>query len=297
MARFEARLHDGLCRRVGLCLRTLTIVALTGLLATLPARAQIEPAAAEALMKRSGLWDALGALAPQVKAGMAQAMSQSPRPPSAEALERTGRVVDQAFAPEPLRRTALAAIVESLAPQHLPALNAWLDSERGQRVTAIEVAAMRQPPPPDPQQAMREAAALYQAASVERRALIDEHVRVTKAADLAHEAMVVTALAVARGVAAANPELPRPSLNELEGFLRAQKAQAMPTMGMVMTLSSARTYEALADADLKPYVEFLKTEPALAFNAVASQAMIRAIEAAGEEMGRNLRSAGDSGRS
>lgn len=277
--------------------RALAAFALAGLIALAPARAQVEPQVAESLMKRSGLWDQIEGLGPQVRAGLAQSMQQSPRPPSPESMERMGRVADQAFAPAAMRARVLAVLAQTLPAVHVPALDTWLDSARGKRITAIEVESARRPPPADPQAAMRAAVGVYQAASAERRSLIDDYVRVTRSAEVAHEAMVVTAVAVARGVGAANPELPRPSLAELEGFLRGQKAMAMPMLTMAMTANAAANYEPVPDADMRPYVEFLKTDAARSFSEVAVQALMRAIEAAGEEMGRNLRGASDAGRS
>jgi hypothetical protein len=275
--------------------RLLLALVLTALFGVLPARAQIDAATAESLVRRSGLWDAMANLAPQVRAGMIQSLVQSPRPPSAEAQERIGRVVDAAFAAAPLRATCIAVIAEKTPPEAVAPLQAWLESPLGRRLTAIEVAASASTVPPE--EAARAGAAAYQAATPARQALIDDHVRTTQAAELMHEAMIVTALAVARGVAAASPELPRPSLNELERFLRGQKAQAMPGMTMFMTAGTASTYAQVPDADLSEYLVFLKTEPALRFNDAASQALIRAIAEAGEAMGRNLRSASDAARS
>jgi hypothetical protein len=272
-------------------------VAVAAALAALPAQAQVDTAKAESLVKRSGLWDAMAGFPAQVRAGMAQAVQQSGRPPSAEATERIGRVIDEAFAAGPLRASATASLAAHLPPAHVPAIDAWLDSAVGSRIARLEVASAQRPPEADPQAAMRRSIALYQGASAARKALIDSYVRHTRAAELAHEAMVVTALAVARGVGAANPELPRPSLSEFEGFLRGQKAQALPAMAMVMTANAADAYEPLTDAELGSYVEFLQGDAGQAFNVVASKALIDALKTAGETMGRNLRGATDAARS
>jgi len=271
------------------------LVLLVALFSVAPARAQIDAATAETLVKRSGLWEAMASLGPQVRAGMLQSLAQSPRPPSAEAQERIGRVIDAAFAPGPLRAACIAVVAAETPASAVAPLQAWLQSALGQRLTEVEVAASRSTEPPET--ATRAGAAAYQAATPARQALIDDHVRTTRAPDLMHEAMVATALAVARGVAAANPELPRPSLAELEGFLRGQKAQAMPGMTMFMTAGTARTYASVPDAEMAEYLMFLKTDAAQQFNDAAAKGLIRAISEAGEAMGRNLRGASDAARS
>ena len=275
-------------RRVGrrLASRALGLVAALALMAAAPARAQVDEPAAERLMRLSGLWEQLGATAGGARAGIETAVRNRLAPLNEDELERLLRATDAAFAPDTLRAAVRKALAERVAPSHMAPMQAWLEGELGRRITAIEVGASR--PDRDSDRALRAGIARLQAAPEARRRLVERLVEATKAAESITRMTINVAVAVQRGMASVKPEGPVAPVETLRGSFDGQRAQMLEAYrGMSLALF-AEMYQALPDADLLRYLEFLRSEPGQHLLETTMQAMDRAFVEAAERLGTRV---------
>ena len=256
------------------------------LLQPLSANAQTDTATAEELMRRSGMWEQLVGIAPQVRAGLFAGMSQTGARPSASESERLGRAVDNAYSASKLRRTAMKTIRQGLDVAYVPELRRWYATPAGKSATAMEEASSSDKR--DPKVVLAEGAKLLNDMPAARRDLITELVKVTRSAESMVQMTINVTLATQRGASSVAPNLPRPSQAELRKLLDAQRPQLLQAYTGMALASSAKTYETLSTAMLAQYVEFLKSDAGRHFSEVGIQAIEAAMVEASTELGRRL---------
>lgn len=255
-------------------------------LAPTPAAAQIEEAAAERLMRASGLWEQLGATAAGARAGIEAASRNGLTPLSSDEVQRLLRATDAAFEAGTLRAAVRRALAARVVPTHVPVLEAWLAGEPGRRITALEVAAAR--PDRDSDRVIRAGIARLAAAPEERRKLIDSLVEATRAAEAITNMTINIAVAVQRGMGSVRPDLPAPPVTELRQAFAAQRPQMLEAYRGMSRSLFAETYSALPDADLARYLEFLQGDPGARFLAATMAATEQALVEAAERLGTRV---------
>lgn len=271
-------------------------------LALLLSLALLAPAAwaqggdAEVLMKKSGLWQQLGALAPQVRAGMFAAIGNAGAKPGADEQERLGRAVDESYAAPRLRSVAGGVMARGLQQRHVTVLNRWYDSALGQRITRIEEAAAADTTPPET--TMQQGQALLEAMPSTRRALLAGIVEATKSAELMVNITINTVLATQRGMASVLPPGQQgPSQQELRATLDAGRAQMLDNFNAFLVAAMARTYTEVPTSELTQYLDFLRGDAGRHFSDITGQALDAAITEASAELGRRLPATRDASRS
>ncbi|MBL8347157.1 MAG: hypothetical protein JNN03_17080 [Rubrivivax sp.] len=266
-------------------------IVLLGLLAVAllfgaPARAQIDEAAAERLMRSSGLWDQLGATAAGARAGIEAAAKNRLTALSDEEVQRLLKATDAAFAAETLRPAVRRALAARVPPGDLEALDAWLGGDLGRRITALEVAASR--PDRDSERAIRAGISRLAAAPEARKKLIENLVESTRAAEAITNMTINVAVAVQRGMASVKPEGPVAPVATLREAFEAQRAQMQRAYGGMSQALFADMYQALSDAELAGYLEFLRGAAGRQFLEATMQAMEHALVDAAERLGSRL---------
>jgi hypothetical protein len=267
-------------------------VIATGLLATLwllvcgTAQAQVDAATAELLMRKAGLWQQLDGLVPQVRAGFAAAAAQPGSPLKPELLEQLNSSVGTVYAPERLRTSALGVLAQSIKPEFVPALVAWYESPVGRSFTALEEA--NSAPGRDANAMVKEGVALLKAASPERRVILDRFMVVTKAAQTFASLTINTAVAIQQGMAAAVPNKPRPSVQELRAALEAQRPRLLQAYEGIVLASFASTYASVADGPMNEYLTFMQAPAGEHFTDLSMLAVERALLDAAAELGNTM---------
>lgn len=267
------------------------------LLAGAAARAQIDEAAAERLMRSSGLWEQLGATAAGARAGIEAAHRNRLTPLSAEEVQRLLHATDAAFAAETLRPAVRKALAARVAPSHLGAIETWLGSEPGRRITSIEVAASR--PDRDSDRVIRSGIARLAEATEGRKRLIDDLVDATRVAEAITNMTINVAVAVQRGMASvqlepavppppAAPVPPVPPVAALREGFAGQRTQMLQTYRGMSRALFADIYHALPDAELAGYLDFLRSAAGWQFLDATLQAMEQALVGAAEGLGTRL---------
>ncbi len=251
-----------------------------------PASAQTDPAAAEALVKQCGLWEQLGSLQAQVKGGLLQAAQASPRKATPQELARFEQVALAAYDPTRMRRLTVAAVAAHLDPAAVASVNAWYASAAGARLTAAEEASAREAR--SPPAALAAGRALLEAMPEARLALLQRVMSASRAVEVTVQMLMNSVYAIQRGLRAADPDLPGGSAAELRGALEAQRPRFTQLYGELLRSSFAVSYQAVSDADLAAYGDFLTSKHGEHFNGVAVAALGSALDDAAEEVGRNL---------
>lgn len=241
-----------------------------------------DSATAESLMRKSGLWEQLAEIAPQVRMGVLASAVQAGRKPSDAEIERLSRAVDAAYSTRRLRSTCLTAISKDLANAHVAALRRWYDGANGQAITRLEKAQAKQ----DPRTTLEQGALLLETMPTARRRTLDEIVLVTRSAELMTELTTGTALAAHHGSASVSPNAARPSLGELKAALDARRQHLIRTFSTLSLAGFAVAYSSLPTADLERYVDFMKSDAGRHFSAIGMRAVSAAMFEAAAELGR-----------
>jgi hypothetical protein len=255
-----------------------------------PAVADTEPAVAESLMRKSGLWEQLGDVAREVRTGMLASTGQGSRKPSETEAARLSSAVERAYSVDRLRSVCLAVLSRELDPSHLPALNAWYDGTLGRTIARLEEAASRKG---ESREMIEQGAALLRNMPDSRRRTLHEIVLVTRSAELAAELTISTAVATQQAAASVSPNAARASAAELRAVLERQRQQLIRTYGALSLVSFAVTYSSLSSDDLAAYIEFLRSEAGQHYSAAGIRAISAAMLKAAAEFGRALPGAKD----
>lgn len=265
---------------VSLCALGLLPIATT-------ARAETDAATAEWLMRKSGFWDQLAGLAPQVRAGFGAALARA-NPGEADSPEarRVKQLIDTAYGAPRLRATSRDALAQRVDAAQVPALQRWYDSELGQRVSALEARAASDAR--DPQEVLREGRVLADALTPQRRQLIDDFIAATRSADVMVSISVNTLMALQAGVGGVMPEAVGLEPNQMRAMLEAQRPEMLKNAAELSLAMYAKTYDSLPTADLASYVAFLQSREGRHFNDVGVEALDAALIEAATEFGREV---------
>jgi hypothetical protein len=254
-----------------------------GMRATL---AQIDAPAAERLMRSSGLWEQLGATAAGARAGIEAAARSQLTPLNVEEVQRLLKATDAALAPEALRSAVRDAIAARVKPAHLGSVEAWLQGDLGRRITALEVAASR--PDRDSDRVIRSGIRRLAEAPDSRKKVIESLVEATRAAESITDMTIHVAIAVQRGMAGVRREAPVPPVDALRERFAAQRPSMLQAYRGMSQALFAEMYQALSDAELAQYLDFLRSEAGWHFLEATMQATELALLQAAERLGSAL---------
>ena len=256
------------------------------LMGSFAAHAQVPAATAEQLMRQSGLWQQLAAMAPQVRAGMAASTAQMGAKISEAEAARVSRAIDAAYADDRLRSAALSVITQELDARRVSRLTRWYASKLGQQIARLEERAATDVT--EPGITLRDGSAALKAAPADRRAVIAELVTSTRSAEILYEITVEVSIAGLNGIASVQPEAAGLSVGQIRATLEAQRPQMLQTFTELAQASFATTYAVLPLNDLRSYLRFLQSDAGRHFNAVGARAFSAAMVQGSTEFGRRL---------
>ena len=265
---------------------TLLAAATTAVLSSGPALAQTDPATAERLLRRSGLWTQLEHIGPQVRQGLAEAAAQGGGALSAEQLERLRAAAESAYDTTRQRSVALRTTARELQPQHLPALTAWYESSTGAAMTRLEErsAADRR----GTEAVVEEGRARLAAMSPERRALIERFMQASRVVDTTLSMTLNTVAGVRQGLAGVMPPGAGPSEADTRAMLAEQLPKLKPVFEQMLLAASAVAYADAADGQLEAYVAFLRTPAGEHLSDVMQRVLDAVFLDAATELGSRL---------
>lgn len=256
-----------------------TIAVCWMLLASATGQAQTDAATAERLVRESGLWDQIGAMATAFPSAMMQGVEQARKRPSEAETARMRQRAEQAFAADRLQQRSTQVVADGMQPQHIARVLGWYASSAGQAVRTAEVATIAQQASVPPEVLTRMGSELWSQMPPTRRQLLQGLIASMHVAEAMLQITENSMLAMQRGLALADPELPLPSAEQMrKGFL-AQRPAMLKTFNEMAQSSMALTYQKVPDRVLKDYLTYCKSPAGRHFNDLGLQAFDQAFSA------------------
>lgn len=254
-----------------------------GLLAS-GAWAQITPAAAEHLLKRSGGWSQLDEFPRHFEAGLREFGGGTAL--SAQDLDRLRRAAAESFSTEKLRGSVQKSISLNINAQDHAELLRWYNSDTGQLVTGLDISASQSFS--DLNAILAEGNAALAAASPQRQALLQQIVHASRAAEFQVNAMIHTAVGVYRGVMSVASRPNAPPAEEFQRNMERQRPQMLASaMGTNAALTAA-AYATLTDQEIVSLLNFLTSRVGKRWVGVANTAMTNAMDQCAQDFGSKL---------
>lgn len=264
------------------------IAAWLMLLACAAAQAQTDTATAERLMRQSGLWEQVGAVAQSFPDALMAGVAQAPKPPSESEKTRLLQRVSQAFSAERLRASAMDVVSKHMQPRHTRPILDWYESNSGRTIRQSEIDATAEQAKMPPEDLIRLGGALWAQLPPARRRLLDELIKATQAEDAMLQITQNSMLAMQRGLALAAPDQPMPSESQVRKEIRAQQTAMRQAFNEMIRTSMAMTYHDLSDRALRDYLAFCKSPAGRHFNQVGIHALDQALSTALQDMMQSL---------
>jgi hypothetical protein len=251
-----------------------------------PVLAQTDPATAERLLRRSGLWTQLEHIGPQVRQGLAEAASQGGSTLGPEDLACLRAAAEAAYDTTRQRSVALRTTARELQPQHLPALTAWYESSTGAAMTRLEEQAAADHR--GTEAVVEDGRARLAAMAPERRALIERFMQASRVVDATLSMTLNTVAGVRQGLAGVMAPGTGPSEAETRALLAEQLPRLKPVFEQMLLAASAVAYADAADAQLEAYVAFLRTPAGEHLSDVMQRVLDAVFLDAATELGSRL---------
>jgi hypothetical protein len=242
------------------------------------------------LLRKSGLWEQVGQMQAQMRAGARDAQEQAragkQQALSEEDFRRLTAALDRAFAPERLRKSLAAEVEKRVSPAEEEEVLAWLSAELGTKLTRMEVAAGEGD---EPAKSEREGPKILEALPAARRERFERIAAAIEAGDSMASTMANITSAIVYGMALATPGM---DAAEILRNTRTKLAEQRPLMAAHFTRRAVETYAYMyreaSDADLDRYLDFLATPAARRFNDAATKAIDTAVVEASFELGEQF---------
>lgn len=264
------------------------ILALALGLSALPvlALAEVDKDVAEDLMHKSGLWDQMGAVTPQVLASMSTYFAKPGTKLSEAEQARIRAIVTTDYSAAHLRAVATASLAAGVTPEIAADVLVWFKSPLGATIAKLEQASSAGDT--DPAARLRLGAETLAKASPKRQTLLQRLAEVSHSAEATTTIVIDTALAVRQGLASVQPDLPGPSMEEVRAALEKRRPELLQAYGRLMVASFAGAYAPLSDEDLERYIAFMQGASGARFNVLCMLALHESLTEAAHDLGHDL---------
>lgn len=238
------------------------------------------PAAIDELLHKSGLWEQLAAMGPQLQQGIDDSVASGAMADD-QGVAAMRRAFGVAYGPERLRPAMAKALAREISAEDTKAALAWLATDLGKRVTRLEEEASKAAVPD-------RAAEIAAALPAERRELYLRMARATHTGEVGATIMINVTYGLARGATLASPGTPMQDPEQLLRSLHGSRAKLVALVEEQSLGTSAVAYGTLSDADLLRYIEFAESPVGRRYHAATSLALDRTLTDAAIEAGRLL---------
>lgn len=251
------------------------LVAMLCSTAAATACAAVDEAAAERLLRRSGMWNQSDAIAAAIAASFGEAHLQPGSTLSEQDGKRLGQLAGRVFTAAGLRAEALRTVAAALTPDDVKAAEAWYASALGRRITALEERATSEQA--DVAATKNKAAAVMSKASATRQQQVKALDEAVRASEQTASMVLNMALAVTYGVAKASNPVLTVDFKAIRSLLANQLAPVLAEVRTDTPKLFALTYAPLTDEELKAYIEFNRSPSAVKFNNAVIEGVDRAF--------------------
>lgn len=266
--------HRVASRLLGLCLSVGMSLGLAG-----AARAQLNEAQAEQLMKLSGQWEQLESVATQMRDGLLQGLAAGQKPASAEVQQKVKAAATAAFDVERIRKAARRAVAENTRVAYLPELTRWYESPVARRISQAEVEDTARAEA-DIKARTQRGMALVQAATPQRQELLVRLVEVTRAPRSSADIIINMGALLPLALMRFDPGAKQVPEAELRAALEDQRPQLMQAFETISLAGFAIAYQGLPDDALAAYASFMASAAGDHYTDIGEKAFEAAILAA-----------------
>lgn len=267
---------------------TATTIAIAGFAcaAADPAERRIDE-----LMHKSGLWEQIGQMQAQVRAGAEEARAEAKASGRAEDMSdadfsRLASAMNRVYAPDRMRAAVSKELAAALSVADEQEVLVWLSSDLGKRITRIEE---EQGEVERYRKTDREAPEFLKTVPRERIA------KFTRLADSIHVGessatmLINLTIATIYGLASSAPGGADESvLRRLRQRFEAQRPQLVAAMTQRSIAGFAYTYRDLKDAEVESYVAFAESPAGRRYHEATTIALDNALMEASLELGRQV---------
>lgn len=256
------------------------------LLAAGAARAQLSGDQAEQLMKLSGGWSQIASMVPQMRESFDEGLSKVEKELPAGVRDKAKAEAARTFTADRLRATARKTLAEGVRAGTVPELLAWYQSPNGRRVTQAEERAAEEDSRTDQETRTRAGIAVLQAATPERRQVLQRVVEVTRAGSATTDVVINLGLAVASSLSRLTGKPPAMNETQLRAELDSQRPQMVRAFEGLALANAALVYKDLPDELVTAYVGFMAGAAGDHFNDLTNRAVEAALLEAFSAIGR-----------
>lgn len=235
-------------------------------------------------MHKSGVWEQLADVAPQLKASVARDPSGASL--DAQDIERLEQLAEDAYAAPRLRETFLQVLAGQITAAQSARAIKWYDSPTGRHITALEAASSASVD--DMNRVLAEGNNVLSHTSAKRQALLAQTVRATRAAEGQVTLQINTTVSIMQGVANVLPSTSASGADTLRQAMEAQRPQMVAAASGVMLSLFALTYQSASDRSLEQYLQFLSSRSGDAISVAMMDALDKALSAAGRRFGSSI---------
>ena len=256
------------------------IAALAG--ASPEARAALNAAQADELLQKSGFNAQLAQIESSVLGGLNLAPDVAAKI-SEDDLKTIRDAIGTAFAADRLAVDAREQMKTLLEPETAKAALAWLDSDLGKRITALEDEAGKTEGFAERTDA---AAELFKKLPQRRIERYVDLAKTLNAGEASASIVINTALATARGALSLQTDSPEANVAEIKAQLEQNRPKLVAQLNNEYVVLFAGAYQTLEDKEIDQYLAFSGSPAGVAYNAALSKLLDRVMTHASQESGR-----------
>lgn len=238
---------------------------------------------AQQVLSASPIDDIVAQYPAMMSQGIRDGLKRSGQVPPVVA-ETVGHLVSSSFNADKIEQQVEDALAEGLTDKQLEAVANWYKTPVAKKISAAEIAASA---PAVWQDIQASAPALNKKyKGTERAKLFDRFDRASRATESAVDTTVAVQLGLATAMAAFSPD--SANYEQLKKRIEGQRSALRGVVGQQVYDSYLYTYEKISDQEMNLYVDFLESEPGLAFSQVVTTSIQKAITDPVESVGRQI---------
>jgi hypothetical protein len=242
------------------------------------------------LMRKSGLWEQVGQLQAQMKAGSDDERERAKAAGSVDLGDRDYArlmaAMNEVYAPDRMRAAVSRELAATLSVADEKEVLVWLSTDLGRRITRLEE---RQGEVEQFQKTEEEGPKVLAGLPKERVDKLRRLGEAIRIGDSTATMVINMGIATAYGAASAMPGgADEDALRALRSRFESQRPMIAAAMTERAILAYAYAYRELKDEELDRYIEFSETPAGRRYNDAAAQALDKALLQASLELGRKL---------
>lgn len=249
------------------------------------AHAQSRDDLANKIVNRSGLSEMINQFPALLKEGIKQGAEQSGSN-NQKMVMQISQIIDQAFGINESIEIIRKDLSDQLTEQELASVLEWLDSPLGQKVTAMEVAAMTSDSFQDMQSQLLDLQEKYRGS--EREKLFQTFDKSTNATEASLETAIAVQLTLASAMSASSNSPQMPSYEYLKKSIEDNRFMMRGVIGQQVFSNYLYTYQKLTDKELKAYVDFTASPAGKHYSLVVNESIKNVLLKPSETIGSKI---------